>query len=107
VGKRKQPLEETPERPTTEEDEGERQHEARAAKRANKGDGSYAGPRKLTAGLTRRRSARLVDHRALQVHEGLAWIDRQSTFPQTCTTSYTTFQHKDGAKYCKTRGQKF
>ncbi|PVH90908.1 hypothetical protein DM02DRAFT_577520 [Periconia macrospinosa] len=62
AGKRKLPLEETPERPITVEDEEEWEHdEARAAKRANEGDGSYSGPRKLTAGLTRRRSARLGD----------------------------------------------
>ena len=62
AGKRKLPLEETPERPITVEDEEGWQHEeARATKRANRGDGAYSSPRKLTAGLTRRKSARLGD----------------------------------------------
>lgn len=62
VGKRKLPLEESPERPITLEDEEGWQHkEARATKRANRGDGAYPNPRALTAGLTRRKSARLGD----------------------------------------------
>ncbi|KAK7189311.1 hypothetical protein DPSP01_012985 [Paraphaeosphaeria sporulosa] len=62
AGKRKLPLAETPERPVTAEDEEEwGLEEARAAKRANRGDRAYSGPRRLTAGLTRRRSARLGD----------------------------------------------
>lgn len=59
AGKRKLPLEETPERPVTVEDE-EWEHEARTAKRMNKGDGAYSGPRKPTMVVTRRRSARLL-----------------------------------------------
>ncbi|KAF2450856.1 hypothetical protein P171DRAFT_348482 [Karstenula rhodostoma CBS 690.94] len=60
AGKRKLPLEETPERPVTVEDEEEWEHEdARTAKRMNKGDGAYSGPRKPTVVVTRRRSARL------------------------------------------------
>ncbi|KAF9728433.1 hypothetical protein PMIN01_13566 [Paraphaeosphaeria minitans] len=62
AGKRKLPLAETPERPVTAEDEEEwGLEEARAAKRANRGDCAFSGTRRLTAGLTWRRSARLGD----------------------------------------------
>lgn len=62
AGKRKLPLEETPERSITVEDEEGWQHEeARATKRANRGDSDYSSSHAWTTGLTRRRSARLGD----------------------------------------------
>jgi hypothetical protein len=49
TGKRKVPLEETPERDITTEDEKRwQQEERRAAKRANRGDGSYSYPYTLS-----------------------------------------------------------
>ena len=58
AGKRKLPTE----RPITVEDEEGWQHEeARATKRANRGDGAYSSSHALTTGLARRRSARLGD----------------------------------------------
>ena len=62
VGKRKLPLEETPERPITAEDEeGWRDEEARATKRANRGDRTYPSPHALAVRLGRRKSGRLKD----------------------------------------------